>query len=351
MSVMLILVGFKCSSCTTFCIKDARNLVLGKNFDFYTGVGHVVVNKRNIRKASFTPFSERSFEWVSKYGSVTFNQMGREFPCGGINEKGLVIELLWLSETGYPSLDERHGMFESQWIQYQLDNATSVKDVLASDNVVRISKAGSAPVHFLICDAGGNIATLEYLGGKMIFHTGSTLPICALTNDTYAKSENFVNSITDLKRKYSAPSSSGSLDRFGRTAMMLHEFSNQNAIDYSFNILNAVSQPELTQWSIVYDIKNMTVHYKTRDNPETRTMKLADFDFACNSPSLYSDIGNTMVNNHLPFQPYSYERNREIIYNALDALSTLPEFKPLLPSEKEKESMTHYPASTECATN
>jgi choloylglycine hydrolase len=26
--------------------------------------------------------------WTSRYGSITFNQYGREFPSGGINEKG-----------------------------------------------------------------------------------------------------------------------------------------------------------------------------------------------------------------------------------------------------------------------
>ena len=41
------------------------------------------------RKAKGTPAS-----WVSKYGSVTFNQYGRELPTGGMNEAGLVVETI-----------------------------------------------------------------------------------------------------------------------------------------------------------------------------------------------------------------------------------------------------------------
>jgi choloylglycine hydrolase len=32
----------------------------------------------------------KTISWISKYGSITFNQYGREFPTGGMNEKGLV---------------------------------------------------------------------------------------------------------------------------------------------------------------------------------------------------------------------------------------------------------------------
>jgi Penicillin V acylase and related amidases len=48
---------------------------------------------------------EKPIEWISKYGSITFNQSGREFPHGGINEKGLVIEQMWLDEAAYPEMD------------------------------------------------------------------------------------------------------------------------------------------------------------------------------------------------------------------------------------------------------
>ena len=63
-----------------------------------------------------------TISWVSQYGSITFNQYGKEFPTGGMNEKGLVVELMWLDGTIYPQPDERPAIGVLQWIQYQLDN-------------------------------------------------------------------------------------------------------------------------------------------------------------------------------------------------------------------------------------
>ena len=85
-------------ACTTFCIDDGEKLVFGRNYDWGIGVGLVMVNKRGLSKTAllFSP-TEVPARWVSKYGSVTFNQYGREFPTGGINEKGLVPELSQIS--------------------------------------------------------------------------------------------------------------------------------------------------------------------------------------------------------------------------------------------------------------
>src|SRR5688572_19171829 len=174
---VMLTAPFQAKPCTTFCIKTGGQLVLGKNFDFHTGVGHVMINKRNIKKLSYDVPPEKRLEWVSKYGSVTFNQMGKEFPYGGINERGLVIELMWLADTKYPEIDNRSGLTELQWIQYQLDNASTVAEIIASDAFLRVSKLSTAPVHFIAADAKGNVATIEYIGGKMVYHTGATLPV------------------------------------------------------------------------------------------------------------------------------------------------------------------------------
>lgn len=347
LSVLIILISLltylKGYTCTTFCIKDTNHLVMGKNFDFFTGAGQVVINKRNISKLSFPMPSEKQLEWTSKYGSITFNQMGREFPYGGINEKGLVVEIMWMEDTEYPEIDERYGLADLQWIQYQLDNAATVDEVLASDKLVRISKIPAAPIHFMVCDAKGNIATIEYIDGKMVYHTQSNLPTCVLTNDRYDRSQNYLTSLPDAEdHSYTF----SSLDRFAKASSMVSNFNGQNAIDYSFNILGAVSH-HMTFWSIVYDVKNMTVYYKTQNNPDVRSLKVADFDYSCDSPSLYVDIDNA-ENNSLAFEAYSYEENLETMNSALNIISKRPEFQGILPNEEERKLLARYPDSTTC---
>ena len=100
---------------------------------------------------------EKPFTWISRYGSISFNQNGREFPYGGMNQAGLVIEQMMHEneDAKYPALDDRFGLAELQWIQYQLDVSASVADVIASDRTVRISFTSVAPLHFLAADAGG----------------------------------------------------------------------------------------------------------------------------------------------------------------------------------------------------
>lgn len=338
---------FESNGCTTFCIKDDKNLVLGKSFDFFTGVGHVVINNRNVKKSSFSIPFEKQFSWTSKYGSLTFNQLGREFPYGGINEKGLVIEQMWLADTKYPEMDQRYGLFELQWIQYQLDNSTTIEDVLATDAMIRISKM-SGPIHFLVCDAQGHIATIEFLDGKMVSHTQSTLQMCVLTNDTYQLSKNYVNSLPDLKQQYGNSSKYGSFDRFAIATMMVENFAQQSVIDYAFDILKSVRQPEFTRWNIVYDIKNMTVHYKTQNNVETRSVSLTSLDFSCDREMVYIDIEENMKNNALVFHPYSFQKNLETMSIAFAKMAEIPEFKALLPKPEEIELLAQYPETMHC---
>src|SRR5439155_16235802 len=126
--------------------------------------------------------------WRSKYGSVTFNQFGRDHPMGGMNEQGLVVEVMWLRGTDYgKDGDPRPAVNELQFIQHLLDTAADVKEALAAAEKLRIARA-HAEVHFLACDKGGACASLEYLGGALVTHAGAALPVPVLTNDTYARS-------------------------------------------------------------------------------------------------------------------------------------------------------------------
>ena len=160
-------------------------MVVGRNLDLDIGGGYAMTNKRGVTKVSLVDPPHRPVQWISKYGSVTVNFLGKEFPLGGINEAGLVVEHLALGETRFPAVDERPGLLHFQWIQYQLDNHSSVEEVINSDDDVRIIPH-EIGMHFLICDSSGNVAVIEFLEGKMVSYTGDELPIAVLTNNPYA---------------------------------------------------------------------------------------------------------------------------------------------------------------------
>jgi len=113
-----------------------------------------VVNPRGLVKTSATARAagRRPATWTARYGSVTFNQYGVGFPTGGINEHGLVIELLWLAEARYPDADARPTVSTLEFIQYLLDEAAALDEALGAAADIRIS--GAPPLHFLVSDRG-----------------------------------------------------------------------------------------------------------------------------------------------------------------------------------------------------
>lgn len=297
-------------ACSTFLLSKKGQLVFGRNYDWVSGNGMVVVNARGINKTSLVAPGEKPVTWVSQCGSITFNQFGKEFPHGGINEKGLVVEQMWLSETRYPAADDRAALNELQWIQYQLDNCTTVEEVIQTNNRIRISRDGAAPIHFLVADATGNAATIEFISGKMVVHRGKDLPNPVLTNTVYQ----------EAYRKMQASNKSStvdnSLDRFTTACRMVQQFretdTRENAVTYAFNILDTIAQGSYTKWRIVYDISNRKIYFLTGNT--RKELSLNDVDFACSGTTLYLDINHQGAgDSRKAFAPLLFEQNRDVL--------------------------------------
>jgi penicillin V acylase-like amidase (Ntn superfamily) len=319
-------------ACSTFLLSKNGRHYFGRNYDWISGNGMVVVNARSVTKSPFNPPGERSISWTSKYGSVSFNQFGKEFPHGGMNEKGLVVELMWLDETKYPEADNRVGISELQWIQYQLDNCATIDEVIATDKVIRINRNDAAPLHFLVADEKGQAATIEFINGKMIVHKGKDLPFPVLTNTVYN------DAVQRLKTKPATQWTSfgdNSIDRFGTACRMIQQYqqdnNNADPVDYAFSILSNVAQGDYTKWRIVYDITGRQVHFVTNNNQQRKSFSLGDFDFSCTNTPVALKMSNNatgLVAKH--FAPLNYSLNKVIIEQ----------------SAKESQSHVKIPPST-----
>jgi choloylglycine hydrolase len=301
-------------------LQDDDNLVFAKNTDIFNDIddGFIIVNKRTIAKRGIAiDPADTPACWISKYGSVTFNILGRELPDGGINEAGLAIEGLGLSEAKYPGRDSRQVLVS--WIQYQLDNHATVKEVIESDKKIRIAAGLPITFHALACDRQGDVATFEFLDGKLVSHTADALTIPALANDTYEKS------LAHLKqyKGFGGPNNIAygswvSLDRFVCVADRIKKYSgstNESAVDYAFDTLADVKCGDHTERMTVYDLKKMEIHYKTLHYPKVRTIRLADCDFDSRTP-VQVIIANTTHNGVLNryFHDYEADLNRWLIY-------------------------------------
>lgn len=343
--LLLLMISFlPASSCTTFFINQNGHLVFGRNYDWVTGSGMVNTNQRGLAKTSFPMPEGNTISWISKYGSITFNQYGKEFPTGGMNEKGLVVELMWLDETVYPAPDDRPAISVLQWIQYQLDNCATVGDVISTDKKLRIATVGTTPLHYLVADRHGKAITIEFLHGKMIVHQGNDLKFPVLTNSTYKESLAYQQSRGSEK----AQSVGSSLGRFAKACSMvqqLHE-TKQNipTVDYAFQILEEVSQGDFTKWSIVYDISKLKIYFKTQSHKKIKSVDFSSFDFNCHQIPKTVNINTTAegdISNR--FEIFSKASNQKTIQKSFkesnDRISVPPEYTA---------KIVAYPATIQC---
>lgn len=315
-----LLPGPSLDACTTFCLVDGDRLVFGRNYDWSIGVGLVIVNKKGLSKSALIAPPEIPANWFSKYGSITFNQYGRELPMGGINEKGLVVEVMWLQEARYPERDERPGVRELGWVQYQLDMCKTVDEVIATDTHIRITP-DSAPIHYLVADRTGKVASIEFLEGKMVAKVADDLPFTALANSTYEKSLAYLKTCKGFGGDKDMPSNSAaSLDRFARAARAVESYKSGESgspIYYAFEVLENVAQGQATRWTIVYDVENLSVRFKTGKSSEVKTLNLKDFDFSCETPCLALDIDTEEAGDvRERFEECTLEVNKKLIYDA-----------------------------------
>ena len=329
-------------ACTTFCLKSNGEVLFGKNYDWMVGDALIFINKRGVEKSASPEGAATPARWVSKYGSVTFNQYGRENPSGGMNEAGLVVELMWHEEAQYPKADTRPIVGTLEWIQYQLDSSATVAELISNSQKIRI--ASEIPLHYLVSDKAGNTATIEFLHGELLAHVGKTLTVPALTNDSYHKSVKYA-----LATPLENAKSTSSLDRFVRAAQGTAKFerqskSQQEAVNYAFEILGNVAQPGYTQWSIVYDQKRGKIYFRTLQSPQIKIIDSGAFDYACTSAVKIFDA-NSKESGEVTtkFADYHRSANRNLIersFNGTDFLRRVP--------ASEKDAAASRPETFPC---
>lgn len=258
--------------CTTFVCDGERGPLFGRNYDFEFGEALVVLNPRGLERTSAAPpaAGQAAARWVSSYGSLTFNQFGIGYPTGGMNEKGLVVELLWLDGSRYPDPDGRPVVTTLEFIQHMLDRAATLDEALAAARAFRI--AGRTPLHFLVSDRQGRTATLEFLDGQLVVHAGDALPVRALANDRYD------TSLAALRGSHAAAAGGSSLSRFTRAA---RQSAGARSVADAFRVLDDVAQPGATHWQIVYEPAAGALQWRTSANAALRRLELGGMGFDC----------------------------------------------------------------------
>ena len=351
----------KSDACSTFMLREGDILLIGHNLDMpYEIPGMIVINKRGVLKTNMSWHeistsqkpSSPSIQWTSKYGSVTFNPLGREFPDGGINEAGLYLQEMSLSETEFPEDDKRPRMFMMQWMQFQLDNYETVRQVL--DHVPEIILDGWG-WHFFLADQNGQCACIEFIEGKAVVYTEKSMPIPVMCNSLYSEELKLLKQYDGFGGQKNVDLKNKEIPRFVHAAYLIKNFSqsSESATAYGFKTLESMNRGA-TQWSYVIDIANQTAYFRTSVGKKIKYFAYAQMDFSCKSPVKIIDINSQLQDDVLHrFLDYSPSINRQFVKKAVQSIDQDGSFSKRIKSAGNTinnliETMASYPDKTVC---
>ncbi|MBS1227704.1 MAG: linear amide hydrolase [Proteobacteria bacterium] len=315
-------------ACSAFWFTADRTTLLARNLDTPFADGYLFACPRGREKRSLLPNALRPAHWINRYGALTFNTIGRGLPMGGINETGFVVEHLHMPGSVYPAARGRPQLLEFEWIQYLLDNCNGVAEALLAMDQVAIA-AHRIGMHFLLADAAGLCALVEFRAGSRQVYTQRFLERPLITNDWYEDSLAHLGGHAGFGG--SAPvrmASRESLDRFAIVAALCRDLSPGLEKDAThleaMRILDAVQNN--TVLSVVYEPAAKTLAYKTQRNQQVRRLSLAEFDFAANA-------GEVMIDMHASAEarpPYDEVLNIASMRKAVSAHDEFLQLGPLL---------------------
>ena len=245
--------------------------------------------------------TDNTIKWTSVYGSVV--TAGYDIGvCDGMNEKGLVANLLFLAESDYHRPDDKRPVMGlSIWTQYVLDNFATVDEAMEvlGKEVFRIDdpdlpNGAKSTLHLSISDPTGNSAIFEYINGNLVIHHGRDCQV--MTNSpTYDKQQTLDDYWEQIGGLVMLPGTNRASDRFVRASFYIKALPQtadyRQAVAGVFSVMRNVSvplgisipsQPNIasTRWRTVADQKNRVYYFESKLRPDIFWIDLKALEFS-----------------------------------------------------------------------
>ncbi|ENR5391424.1 TPA: linear amide C-N hydrolase [Providencia rettgeri] len=280
---------------------ENEQIMTGRTMDWKYDIGtNLWIFPRGMERDGIA--GPNSLKWKSKYGSVIAS--GYDISTtDGVNEEGLVANLLWLAESKYPQVDNQQPALSiSLWAQYVLDNYATVEEavaaleknplVVATDNVPGQDRL--ATLHLSLSDASGDSAIIEYIDGKQVIHHSRKYQV--MTNSpTYEKQLAMQEYWQGIGGTVMLPGTNRSADRFARAQFYINAIPQKTtpnkAVASVFSVVRNVSvpygltsenSPEIssTRWRTLVDHKRQLYFFESALTPNIFWTDLAKIDFS-----------------------------------------------------------------------
>ena len=346
--------------CSTFMIFNENNILIGHNLDVPMEIpGMIFINKRGLEKESVSfvqllwgeTDTLPKLKWISKYGSVTYNPIGCELIDGGLNEAGLYIGEMSLNENHkYAVISKKPIIASALWLQYILDSYATVDEVIKFVSEASVDGGYIFRWHFFVADKKGNKAIIEFINGKTTIHQNDDVPIELLCNNPYS---NDLDSLKQYKgyggnRDIELKNKSEN-NRFVYGAQMLKIIKQNPAesnVNYAFDILKRLDFG-ITKWSIVYDVKNMKMYYRTSKCINVKHINFSPLDFSCSKPIMMLDINKDLPGGDVKeyFVTYTNQLNKTHLEKSFSCIEGMKEEKTF---PEIIERLANYPETVKC---
>lgn len=193
--------------------------------------------------------------WTSKYGSVITSGYD-SFTGDGMNEKGLVANMLWLSESDYRK-SNNPTLSIGALAQYVLDNYSNVKQAVQGLKSLKFQiittklpgDSEDANMHLVISDSSGDSAIFEFIKGKMKVHHSKKYKV-ATNSPTYNKQLAIDSYWKGVGGKAMLPGTHRPADRFVKASFYTNNITKgkmyddkKMAISRAFSIIRDASVP------------------------------------------------------------------------------------------------------------
>lgn len=323
-------------ACTRFVYHGAGDQVItARSMDWKVDVGtNLWVFPRGMaRNGAAGP---NSVTWTSKYGSVIAS--GYDVATtDGMNEAGLVANVLWLVESKYPAYDGKTpGLAISAWAQYALDNFATVAEAVAAlekepFTLVTANVPGEdrlATLHLSISDATGDSAIFEYIDGRQVIHHSRQFQV--MTNSPIFSEQLALSAYwKQIGGTVMLPGTNRAADRFARASFYVNAIPKTEdtveAIASAFSVIRNVSVPfgittpeepniSSTRWRTVSDQMRKLYFFESVLTPNVfwveltkldlspKTGKVMKLDLGQNQTNIYSGVANDRFKEATPFK-------------------------------------------------
>lgn len=248
-----------------------------------------------------------SLRWTSRFGSVVSSAFDAA-TADGLNEAGLVANMLYLTESEYPATPPNPNskpMSVAVWTQYFLDNFATVAEAVAAMRTepfyavpVMSPDGAEGTVHLSISDASGDSAVFEYVDGALTIHHDRAYNV--MTNSpTYEKQLALNDYWREIGGLTMLPGTNRAVDRFVRTSFYIDALpkgvDDDTAVASAFSVIRNASVPmgistpdqpniSTTRWRTVIDHANLRYFFESTLSPNVFWLDLTTLDLSEGAP-------------------------------------------------------------------